>query len=160
MRIINARREGLGTIRPMSADFRRASRLALWVAVWALLLKAAVPLLASTAAGLRGVSVAEVCHVYGVALPAPSGGEHAAHGHHRHAHDGGESDTSHADAGRHADHCALSALAALAPPDAPPATGAASAGHEAVGPCRLPAPPRDACATWVAQRKQGPPATA
>ena len=144
----------------MSADFRRVPRLALWVAVWALLLKAAVPLLASTAAGLRGVSVAEVCHVYGVALPAASGGEHAAHAHHHGAHDGETPDTSQADAGRHADHCALSALAALAPPEPPPAVAPPAAGHEAIGPCRPAAPPRDACARWVAERKQGPPAAA
>ena len=57
----------------------RSSRIALWAAVFSLLLKTAVPLLAATAAELRGVPVASVCAIYGVAMPAPPGSGHAAH---------------------------------------------------------------------------------
>ena len=49
---------------------RQARGLARWIvllAVLALLLKAAVPLLASAAARLQGVAVGEVCELYGVA---------------------------------------------------------------------------------------------
>ena len=56
----------------------RSSRVALWAAVFSLLLKTAVPLLAATAAELRGVPVASVCAIYGVAMPS-SPGNHAAH---------------------------------------------------------------------------------
>jgi len=38
----------------------------LWLLAWVLLLKAAVPLLAAASARERGVSLAEVCSVYGV----------------------------------------------------------------------------------------------
>ncbi|MEO7336348.1 MAG: hypothetical protein ABIV63_07195 [Caldimonas sp.] len=51
---------------------RRSARLTQWtlhVAVFALMLKAAVPLLASAAAQLQGKATADVCDVYGVALP-------------------------------------------------------------------------------------------
>ena len=68
-------------------------RLTVWAFAGALLLKAAVPMLASVAAGLQGKAVAEVCALYGVALPgatqtapvATSDGVAAGHGHHVHA---------------------------------------------------------------------------
>jgi hypothetical protein len=44
-------------------------RLTLGVAAMALVLKAAVPLLAATAASLQGVPVARICPIYGVDLP-------------------------------------------------------------------------------------------
>jgi len=45
---------------------RSASRLTSWLFVAALLLKSAVPMLASAAAGLQGRALADVCDVYGV----------------------------------------------------------------------------------------------
>jgi hypothetical protein len=130
--------------------------MALWVAVCALLLKAAVPMLASTAAQSRGVAVAEVCSVYGVSVAA---GAHAAvQVHHLGAEAGGSHDPASPDLATHAgDHCALTALAALAPPDVAPSV-VQPATHECVVPsAQRFAMPHDACADWVAQRKQGPP---
>ncbi|WP_280151190.1 DUF2946 family protein [Piscinibacter sp. XHJ-5] len=135
----------------------RASWLTRWtvrLAVVALLLKAAVPMLASMAAQLQGASVAQVCDVYGVALPSHHDhahhGEHA--GHHGEHHPG-------SDAAHKSDHCALTALAALAP--------------QAMAPLSLPlAPPplsdvqahapfavADAAAAWIARLHHGPPAS-
>jgi hypothetical protein len=123
-----------------------STRFALWVAVCALLLKAAVPMLASASAQVQGKALVEVCTVYGVATvalddqgssPAP---EHA---------------TSHA-----GEHCALSALVALAAPEAWVAvTLVAPAAAATVLPApSLPGP--DADAAWAARLKHGPPAFA
>ena len=66
---------------------RAASRLTSWVFVAALLLKSAVPLLASAAAGLQGRATAEVCDVYGVdtsmlgARSIATVAEHSQHAH-------------------------------------------------------------------------------
>ena len=69
----------------------RSSHIALWAAVFSLLLKAAVPLLAATAAEWRGVPVASVCAIYGVAMPTLPDGGHAAHaGHSGHAEHGAQ----------------------------------------------------------------------
>ena len=66
---------------------------------------------------MRGVLVAEVCAVYGVALPGASHDEHAGHAHH-HADPSGHGDQgSHSATAHIGDHCALTALAALAVPD-------------------------------------------
>jgi hypothetical protein len=123
-----------------------STRFALWVAVCALLLKAAVPMLASASAQVQGKALVEVCTVYGVATvalddhgdqgPAP---EHASHA---------------------GDHCALSALMALAAPEglAPSMPMAPAAAAKA-----LPAPSSaapDASAAWAARLKHGPPAFA
>jgi hypothetical protein len=101
----------------------RSSRVVLWAAMCALLLKAAVPLLASAAAAALDKSVAEVCTVYGVALPDPRAQHHARHHHVHdgHAAPGGHDDGSHVLA-HQGDHCALSALAALATSTAPHAS--------------------------------------
>ncbi len=121
-------------------------RIALWAAVGLLLLKSAMPLVASAVAQAQGKNLVEVCTLYGVATvvldadgqPLPAG-EHAA---------GGE-------------HCALSALMALATPDVPPALPGGQV-RAAAPPLLLPvaAPCRDACATWVALLHHGPPAIA
>jgi hypothetical protein len=120
------------------------SRWAVWAFALVLLLKAAVPLLASASAELQGKALAEVCTVYGVttvALDGPDSGPAPEHGSAAH---GGE-------------HCTLTALMALAAPEL-----------QALG---VPASPRvhstlvshpspqapDACATWVARLKHGPP---
>jgi hypothetical protein len=128
----------------------------------ALLLKAAVPLLASAAAAALDKSVAEVCTVYGVALPDPHAQDHA---HHHHAHvghgaPGGHDDGSHVLA-HQGDHCALSALAALATSTAPhtsPPLPAGSVTPPAITHATARAP--DTCALWVARLKHGPPALA
>jgi hypothetical protein len=67
-----------------------ARPLLLWMLAMLLVLKAAVPLLASASAMQRGVALAEVCSVYGVRVgmphehadaqsdaPAPKGSDHA-----------------------------------------------------------------------------------
>ena len=100
----------------------RSRRLAFWtvhVAVLLLLLKAAVPLLASAAADLQGKGVGEICQIYGVVLAkADPHAEHGSHAHHvHHAHHeasqapAGESPSEHPPGG-HAggDHCTLTAL--------------------------------------------------
>jgi hypothetical protein len=161
-----------------------SARIALWAAVCALLLKSAVPLLASVAAMASGQAVGDVCPVYGVVLasssaggiangsihrhagaPSPQGAhDHAAHLAHAKAHgqpntaDDGPSHTTRSD---HGDHCALTALAALALPDlqtAPlPAADTmrvASAEHPSTTAAQ------DECARWVARLKHGPPTLA
>jgi hypothetical protein len=136
----------------------RSSRFVLWAAMCALLLKAAVPMLASAAAAAQGKSVADVCAVYGVALPDP----HAQHRGHDHAHHGhsGHDPASHTLA-HHGDHCALSALAALATPgSAQPAVLVPSVHDAPDGAPRMLARAHDPCARWAARLKHAPPALA
>ena len=96
----------------------RSSRIALWAAIFSLLLKAAVPLLAATAAELRGVPVASVCAIYGVAMPALSGvGGDAAHG----GQSGHAEHAGHTEHGAHAEHTGHSEHLAHAGPQEPPA---------------------------------------
>lgn len=79
-----------------------SSRVALWAAVCALLLKAAAPMLASAASGVRGVGVADICTVYGVAVAAPAS----------HDDERGPQGSGSNESGFHSgDHCALTALA-------------------------------------------------
>jgi len=151
-----------GTIPRVSAK-PHSSRLVLWLAVFTLLLKSAVPMFAAGAAQMRGVSVAEVCPIYGVAVPGV-GDAHAHHGHH---HAGGSGDGAphdehqhHHNAAAHGDHCALSAIGVLTLPEVAAALPVLA--HETSGRA-LPtgfAPLRDASATWVARLKHGPPAVA
>ena len=119
----------------------RSSHIALWAAIFSLLLKAAVPLLAATAAELRGVPVASVCAIYGVAMPAlGGGGGGAAHGAHvgHIEHTGSAESTPHAEHGgdvaqaAHAEHSAQVEHPAHADPQerpahAPHGSGAADA---------------------------------
>jgi hypothetical protein len=126
---------------PPSALIR--SRFALWLFACALLLKAAVPLLASVSAEARGLALVEVCTVYGVKTivldgePAP------------------EHEATHA-----GDHCTLSAVMALAAPQpAAVHTLAPSVPQAVPAPQAVDAAP-DASARWRAQLKQGPPALA
>jgi len=156
---------------------RAAFRLTSWLFVAALLLKSAVPLLASTAAGLQGRATAEVCDVYGVdtstlgtrSRAAVVEHAHAAHhGHHGHHAEGGAAAPSSDGAPAHGpasrvshggDHCALSALAF-----------AVASGALAVAPrpaTALPVPAAgatatrvaDAAARWAAQLRHAPPAS-
>ena len=128
---------------------RLAPRWAAWAFAFALLLKAAVPMLASASAHAQGKALAQVCTVYGVAtvaLDGPLGEGAPARPDHARAHD--------------QDHCVLTALLALAA-FTPQAIGAAlsSAAPRSLA-LRNPrsAPPApDVCATWVARLKHGPP---
>ena len=123
------------------------SRWALWVFAAALLLKAAMPMLASASAHAQGKAVVEVCTVYGVSVvsldgqdPAPSPDHLAEHGN---------------------PHCALSALTALVdPPSGAQAALPTPVPAEAASPVQaLPLAP-DASAAWIARLKHGPPALA
>lgn len=136
------------------------ARVAFGVVVCTLLLiKAFVPLLASTAAQLRGQPVAEICSVYGVVLTQPAG-EFAPPASPT---DGTlpvpEPDAPSA-AAHGGDHCPLSALAFLVSADAPPPRWMATR------PADAPATPphfdaiADAVSRWVARMKHGPPARA
>lgn len=126
---------------------RSLKRWTPWVFALALLLKAAVPLLAVGAAHAQGKTLVEVCTVYGVATVAiddastlPVTPDH------------GKAHT--------AEHCVLGGVLLGA------ALGAATSAVALHAPAQpavaalaepLPLPP-DACATWMAQRKHGPPA--
>ena len=112
----------------------------------ALLLKAAVPLLATASAQAQGKTLVEVCTVYGVATVALEGQDQQPAPEHASAHN--------------ADHCALNVLLVLAVPDTPapvvPTALLASAPPLSHPTSQAP----DACATWVARLKHGPPAFA
>jgi hypothetical protein len=156
---------------------RPFSRLTVWVFMGALLLKSAVPMLASAAAAAQGKGVAEICDVYGVAtarVGAPvqtdiAGAPLA----HAHAHDSANADARlHAAGHAHApapggerpahrvshggDHCVLTGMVALAsvpPALAPPPAGEAiTTVAKAAG-----AAPRDAVARWASLLGHGPP---
>jgi hypothetical protein len=112
-----------------------------------LLLKAAMPMLASASAHAQGKAVVEVCTVYGVSLVALDGQDTAPAPDHL---------ASHGD-----QHCALSALTALI--EAPtglalalPATRPADPAPHAQAQPLVP----DASAAWVARLTHGPPALA
>ena len=100
-----------------------------------------MPWLASASAQLQGKTLVEVCTVYGVSL-VPVDGEH---------HD--------APAGDHAnDHCALTALSSFAGFDSAPAAMIMNARAVSLAPRAHPSPQApDACASWVARLKHGPP---
>jgi hypothetical protein len=128
-----------------------ALRWIAFVAFAALLTKAAVPLLAATAAGLQGKAVAEVCAVWGVRTAAahPTTSAHAGH----HEHGGGDASAVPGD-----DHCALAALIAFG------ATPDGVAPHVSLRCAPAAATPRaggalhDADAAWIARQKHEPPA--
>ena len=125
---------------------RPASRWA-WLAVAALLLQAAVPMLASVSARLQDKALVEICTGYGVATVALADG-------------GPDSHAPAPIAAPHADHCTLSLLLALAVPAAPGAVPIALAQRAAapVGSGAL--LPGDASARWAAALQHGPPASA
>ena len=130
-------------MRPVTTPALR-KRLPIWVFAMALLLKAAMPFLAQASAELQGKTLVEVCSVYGMALVPLGDSPHAPQPDH---------DATHGDT-----HCALSAVAVLA-------TGGDTALPALPLPLQPGAPPRahassqapDACATWVARLKHGPP---
>jgi hypothetical protein len=129
-------------------NFRKTShRWALWAFAAALLLKSAMPWLASASAEMQGKTLVEVCTVYGVSFKALGSDSSQPAQDHATPHDG--------------EQCALNALTALATP-APPV--AAPVGVELQGAAppttKSSLPPVDACALWVARLKQGPPSFA
>jgi hypothetical protein len=118
------------------------SRWALWVFAAALVLKAAMPWLASASAELQGRTLVEVCSVYGVSLVPVDGGHHDAPATDHHAND----------------HCALTALSPCAGFDSAPAAVIMNARAASPAPRAHPSPQApDACANWVARLKHGPP---
>jgi len=125
---------------------RLSSRWAAWAFALALLLKAAVPLLAAGSAHAQGKALAEVCTVYGVATVALDGAESAPASDHAAPHA--------------ADHCALGGLIAFAPAGAPPTAVAMPDPTGSAEPAQRSPQARDACATWVARLKHGPPVLA
>ena len=121
------------------------TRFALWGAVCALLLKAAVPLLASVSAQAQGKALVEVCTVYGVATVALDGS-------------GSQKAPEHG-AGHAGDHCALTALMALDRPEPSALVVIAPVSHAgAQSPAAASSQAPDANARWVAGLKHGPPA--
>jgi hypothetical protein len=126
--------------------FRNASkRRALWLFAAALLLKSAMPFLASASAHAQGKELVQICTVYGVSLVQLGSDRH-------------EPAPADHPPGHAGDHCALSALTVLAT-TAPPALLSDPAPLlEAAPACPLPpAQAHDACARWIARLKQGPP---
>lgn len=121
-----------------------SNRLAVWLAVCALLLKAAVPLLASVSAEAQGKALVEVCTTYGVATVALDDGQPAP--------------APHPDAPHAGDHCALGAIVALAAPPAaalslPPAVQQQAPPAFDTSHATRP----DAAADWAARLRHGPP---
>jgi hypothetical protein len=144
----------------LSRRRRWSSRIAVWGAVCGLLLRAAVPLFAAGAAQLRGIPIAEVCPVYGVAMPAAPRAMHADHAHHHGDHAGHEDHGTHSTAVHTGDHCALTALAVFAAPEhraqAIDAAHAIRAEGQGEHGCAV----RDRCAVWAARLEHGPPTLA
>lgn len=119
------------------------SRWAAWAIALVLLLKAAVPMLATASAHAQGKTLVEVCTVYGVATVALDEQSPQPATDHAGAHSG--------------DHCTLTALMAFTAPESP-AGGLPVAPAGKVAPISHPsAQAPDACATWVARLKHGPP---
>ena len=123
------------------------SRWAAWAFALVLLLKAAVPMLASASAHVQGKALAEVCTVYGVATVALDGQAPSPLPDHTAAHGG--------------DHCTLTGLMALAAPEPQPVVLLVPTRRAALARISHPSPEApDACVTWVARLKHGPPVTA
>jgi hypothetical protein len=140
---------------------RRLRHWTVFVAVMALWLNAAIPMLASAAAQRQGKTVAQICHVYGVSIVAPT----PAHEHHGSDADAAppadpSSDGELPALAAHDDHCALTALAALAPFDGVPVGWPAGDARIQPAPGLAFASIGDACAAWAARLWHGPPAMA
>ena len=122
---------------------RQSNRWAAWAFAFALLLKAAVPLLATLSAQVQGKALVEVCTVYGVATVALDGTPSAP------AHDGAPSHAG--------EHCALSAVVALSAPESPLPNLPRQVLLQMPGlACSTPVPP-DASAEWAARLTHAPP---
>jgi len=135
--------------------FRRSSvvssRWALWLFAAALLLKSAMPMLASASAQVQGKTVVEICTVYGVSLVALDG-EPVDHP----AGPAGDHPGDHA-----ADHCTLTALTAFAADEPAALVPLVSAPRAAAAPpAAAVEPAADALARWAARLHHAPPAFA
>ena len=144
---------------PMSPRLKRL--LTCQLAVCALLLKAAVPLLAATAAQIQGLPVAQLCSLYGVATTQASSSRHIGHMHHHVAADAGPDSDPRPAVDHGHDHCALTAVSAMAvdhaaPVPLAPRDEATASSAELGGDCAF----CDECARWVARLAHGPPARA
>jgi hypothetical protein len=135
----------------------------LWLLALLVVLKAAVPLLASAAASLRDVATVEVCTVYGVQTVALEPAAADEMGHHADGHDmAGDGAAPHTPAAtlEHREHCALSpALGKLLCATTPVAAvllHAPQLPRIALPP--PPLPPRDASLAWLARHTHAPPA--
>lgn len=123
---------------------RACSHLLAWAAVCGVLLKAAVPLLATASAHEQGKALAEICTVYGVVTVTQGDAGSA------------PTDPSHP-AGPAGDPCALSALVALATPLPALPHSTVAPGEPEAREARSPERP-DVSLSWLAQRQHGPPA--
>lgn len=125
---------------------KHVARWTLWVFAAALLLKAAMPFLATASAHMQGKALVEVCTAYGVALVSPNGETH-------------EHPADPATPQHDGDHCVLSALPLLASGEPPVLQlPGVSANLELKQAPRSAAAPPDAIALWAALQKHGPPA--
>jgi hypothetical protein len=141
----------MSRLHPLLPRTRTAHQAWLWCLAALLVLKAAVPLLAAAAATQRGVSLAQVCTVYGVRTAAavaamPADPVHpAAPGDTLPDHGAGQ-------------HCALASLAGGPLPDALPAVLVHAPPlvplHEAHARAVL---PHDAALRWLSARLHAPP---
>ncbi len=129
--------------------FRRVvhRRFAFWVVAFALLLKSAMPMLASAAADAQGRTLVEVCTAYGVATV-----ELDADGHPMPAGDSHDGSSAHGGS-----HCVLSGLTAYAQPPAHAGIACPLCPPTQAPPAAFAPTPPDADATWVARLKHGPP---
>lgn len=135
-----------------------ASRAALWAAVFAIVLRAGMPMLSVAAAQANGVSVGEVCEVYGVVLPSMAAPQMSGHVHH---HTGQTHHHSDSDAEHGCDHCALTALGAMGSPSGTLLSAGVPAGIGVQDlAVTLGCPLHDACAAWAARLEHGPPVRA
>jgi hypothetical protein len=153
---------------------RQRSAWACLIAV-TLVFKSFVPLLAATSAQMQGKSVAEICSVYGVALPSMQAHVQDVHVHDASAHAmhhmagmemaaaGGTAPADHhpADHAAHAqDHCALTGLAACAVFSSTTLWAVAEwsdADRALVAVDDAVEPLRDASARWLTLRLHAPP---
>ena len=143
----------------------RRAAWTLWVCALVLLLKAAMPMLASASAHAQRRALVEVCTAYGVTRVTTAASDAAevfgasatslaTSGH-------GSDDNDDSDAAAHRmQHCALTALLAWTAPVAPalawritPRLAHRATPHDAL----VQTLTTDACAAWIAQLRHGPP---
>jgi hypothetical protein len=143
----------MSSVHPLQPRTRAARHAWLWWLAALLALKAAVPLLAAVAAAQRGVSLAQVCTVYGVRTVSVAAAMPADHVHAHSASDGAGSPEHGA-----GQHCALASLSSGPLPTALPAVLAhappQALRHCAQSPAVLPA---DAAMRWLFARLHSPP---
>ena len=149
-------RSAMSALHPLLPRSRAARQAWLWCLAALLLLQAAVPLLAAAAAAQRGVSLAQVCSVYGVRT-ADTGATPAMPADHVHPQSPGDTLPDHG-AGQ---HCALASLAGGPRPDALPAVLLHAPPQRLLQGARaLPALPADAALRWLSAQLHAPPTRA